>query len=54
MENETKYVYFQMNGFEYRTNGVIVEGKDGKTWNKTSSLSVVLAGRDMYKAANNG
>jgi hypothetical protein len=49
MDN-AEYVYFELNGVSYRTNGVIVEGLDGSTWNRTNSLRVVLAARDAFKA----
>lgn len=44
------YVYFTMNGRQYRTDGQIVEGKDGQTWNRTGSLPVVLAARKEWAA----
>jgi hypothetical protein len=44
------YVYFSLNGREYRTDGQTVEGKDGQTWNRTGSLPVVLAGRKAWAA----
>jgi hypothetical protein len=43
------YVYFEMNGIQYRTDGVTVEGKDGSSWNRTGSLPVVLAARAEFK-----
>jgi hypothetical protein len=45
------YVYFEMNGREYRTDGRIVEGKDGQTWNRTGSLPVVLKAREVWNTA---
>ena len=38
---------FEFLGFTYRTNSdaSIVEGLDGKTWNRTSSLRVILEAR---------
>jgi len=46
--NNTNYIYFELNGIFYRTDGVIVEGLDGSTWNRTNSLRVVLAARDAF------
>jgi len=33
---------FVVNGFTYRTNAdaSVVEGRDGKTWNRTGSLAI--------------
>ncbi len=50
----TEYIYFELNGIQYRTDGVIVEGKDGSTWNRTNSLRVVLAARDVFKELYHG
>jgi hypothetical protein len=49
IERDTKYVYFQVNGFEYRTDGKSVQGKDGNSWNTTYSLAIVLAAREAFK-----
>jgi hypothetical protein len=46
-----EYIYFEMNGRQYRTDGSTVEGKDGSTWNRTGSLPVVLKARDLWKSA---
>src|SRR5882672_328335 len=48
--NPSTYVYFTLNGRQYRTDGQIVEGKDGQTWNRTGSLPVVLAARKEWAA----
>ena len=47
---EPVYVEFSFNGFLYRTNGAIVQGKDGYKWNTTHSLNVVLAAREVWNA----
>ena len=47
---EPVYVVFSMNGFLYRTNGAIVQRKDGSKWNTTHSLNVVIAARDVWNA----
>lgn len=44
------YVYFSMNGRDYRTDGKTVEGKDGQTWNRTGSLPVVIQARKEWAA----
>jgi hypothetical protein len=44
-----EYIYFELNGIQYRTDGVAVEGKDGSTWNRTHSLPVVLAAKRHTK-----
>ena len=46
---EATYVHFQINGREYRTDGKIIEGKDGNSWNQTGSLPVWLA-KKVYEA----
>ena len=47
----TEYIYFELNGIQYRTDGVVVEGKDGATWNRTHSLPVVLAAKRHFYMA---
>ena len=45
------FIHFTLNGIQYRTNGKIVEGKDGETWNATGSLAVVLHARKVHEAS---
>ncbi len=47
---EPVWIEFSFNGFLYRTNGAMVQGKDGNTWNTTHSIPVVLAGREVWNA----
>lgn len=47
---EPVWVVFSFNSFLYRTNGAIVQGKDGSKWNTTHSLNVVLAAREVFNA----
>jgi hypothetical protein len=49
-----QYVYFELNGIRYRTNGLIVEGLDGSTWNRTGSLPVVIAARKAFNTISEG
>jgi hypothetical protein len=42
-------VHFSFNGFQYRTDGTHVEGRDGSTWNRTGSIPVVLAAREVFE-----
>ena len=52
MTNNAEYIYFELNGFKYRTaDGVAVEGKDGSTWNRTHSLPVVFAAKRHFYIA---
>jgi hypothetical protein len=46
-------VEFTFNGIKYRTNAdaSVVEGLDGKTWNRTHSLSVRAAALAALKSA---
>ena len=44
------WIEFSFNGFLYRTNGAMVQGKDGSTWNTTYSIPLVLAGREVWNA----
>ena len=46
-------VHFELNGYSYRTDGKIVEAKDGKSWNKTGSLFVILEARKVFAAQLN-
>ena len=46
------YTYFTVDGREYRTaDGYHVQGLDGKTWNNTYSVRVIVAAAKAYKAA---
>jgi len=47
---DANYIYFELKGFQYRTNGVIVEGKDGSTWNVTNSLPIFLHARKLWES----
>ena len=51
IERDVKYVYFQVNGFDYRTDGQTVQGKDGNTWNTTYSLAIILVARKAFQSA---
>ena len=46
-----RMIEFKMNGFRYRTNGVIVEAFAvfSKTWTRTNCLPVVIAARKVYE-----
>ncbi len=45
-------IQFQFNGTTYRTDGKIVEAKDGNSWNKTGSLNVILEARKLFKVVS--
>jgi len=45
-------LYFELNGFQYRTDGNTVEAKDGSKWNKTGSVSLVIYARELFKERN--
>lgn len=53
IERNVRYVYFEVNGFQYRTDGQTVQGNDGNTqfpsWHTTGSLPIVLKAREVYK-----
>jgi hypothetical protein len=54
MTNDAEFihVYFELNGMKYRTvDGIMVEGKDGLSWNRTGSLPVVLAAKRFFYIA---
>lgn len=48
MSNTKAPIEFQFEGFTYRTNhdASLVEGLDGKTWNRTGSLKVHTAAQE--------
>jgi hypothetical protein len=54
IERDVKYAYFEVNGFQYRTNGQSVQANDGNAqfprWNTTYSLAIVLKAREAWKA----
>jgi hypothetical protein len=54
IERDVKYAYFQVNGFDYRTDGQSVQANDGSaqfpSWHTTGSLPIVLKAREVWKA----
>lgn len=43
-----EYLGFLYKGFRYRTNGDVVEAKDGENWHATGSLPIVLHARKLW------
>lgn len=55
---QVDYIYFQHNGFDYRTDGETVQANDGTAdrpnWHTTGSLAIVLKAREVHANVING